>query len=261
MKKVLVSALAGILVVALSAVAFAQQTQVNVYTVSGTISGSSGASSKKPKPISLRFNYTVDEQNDLRPALIRSYKIRFPGLRTNGAFFPRCTASALNNAKTDDGCPRGSKMGEGEILNEAGSPTDKAAKIPPGEPGQKSSCDARVEVYNAGKDRAALWISSGAANGTKCPLTVNEAIAAKYVRRGNDSSLEFDVPDSITTVAGLENSVISVGSSIRRATVRRSGKLRGYYESVGCRGGRGNISVTFVAKTGQSETASKRIRC
>jgi len=43
--------------------------------------------------------------------------------------------------------------------------------------------------------------------------------------------------------------------------VRRGGKLRGYYESIGCRKGQRQISVDFLSEAGQSVTATAQARC
>ena len=62
-------------------------------------------------------------------------------------------------------------------------------------------------------------------------------------------------------IGGLDNAVVQVQSSIKKLTVRKGGKLRGYYESVACKGKQRPISVDFLSEAGQSVTQSSNARC
>jgi hypothetical protein len=62
-------------------------------------------------------------------------------------------------------------------------------------------------------------------------------------------------------IGGLDNSVVQVQSSIKKLTVRKGGKLRGYYESVGCKGKQRPIAVDFLSEAGESKTATANLAC
>jgi hypothetical protein len=245
----------AVVVLACAATAFAQQ--VNTYTVTGKTTPAKAGSKKKPIPISLNFDYTVGEESGQRPSPVKRYTIGFYGVQSNGGLFPKCTAAQLNAAQSDSGCPRGSLVGTGTVINETGAsnnPTDKSI-----------ACNLNLKVYNAGQGRAALWLQGGPTQivrGKPCVIAINQAIDARYVRHPGGTALQFEVPANLLhPVGGLDNAVVRVESTIKRMTVRRGGKLRGYYESIGCRKGQRQISVDFLSEAGQSVTATAQARC
>ncbi|MBX5442717.1 MAG: hypothetical protein IRZ32_14475 [Solirubrobacteraceae bacterium] len=143
------------------------------------------------------------------------------------------------------------------MINETGASSDPADK--------SIACNLNLRVYNAGQDRAALWLQGGptqVVRGKPCVIQINQAIDARYVSHPGGTALQFEVPANLLhPVGGLDNAVVRVESTIRRLTVRRGGRLRGYYESIGCRSRQRPISVDFLSEAGQSETATAQARC
>jgi hypothetical protein len=244
-------AVAAMLLLGLAAVAYAQ-TQVNTYTVTGSVKPAKAGTSKKPVAIGLSFGYEVGEASGLRPTPVKNYSIRFDGLKTNGALFPKCSVATLEE-RGPDACPAGSQVGSGFIRNATGASANPADK--------SIVCNAAVTVWNSGKDRGALYIKGSPSSTdprTRCAIELASPIATKFVKRGSATALEFDVPQSLLhPLSTLDNAVEEV-TSIK--LVKRKG--RGYFESVGgCKGGKRKISVVFTPERGEAKTASSTARC
>jgi hypothetical protein len=246
-------ALTGLL--AVTAIAFA--TQVNTYTVTGGVSPTKVGTKTHPIPVSLNFNYTVGEQSGQRPALIDRYDIFFENGQVNTNFFPKCTAAKIDAAQSDAGCPSGSLMGKGNVENATGATNNE---------GDRSlSCHLDLKIYNAGNAHAALYLH-GEQNpdpAKNCPLALDKAINAKFVKRTTGTSLVFTVDQTLLHPApGFDNAVVQVKSNIRRAVKTVKGKKRGFFESAGkCRHGKSAIKVKFHQVNGASATGTSRTKC
>jgi hypothetical protein len=254
MKKLAIFA-ATALVMALAAVAYAQVT--NTYDVDGSTSPSKPGTKSKPIPVSVKFNYAVGTVSGARPSPIKKYSIRFAGLIVNTNFFPKCSASTLEN-QGPKGCPKGSSMGKGFIENATG------AKDNPND--QSVQCNASVEVFNSGDNKGALYVA-GSPNSsdprTKCAIELAAPIPTRYIRRAGATALEFEVPPSLLhPLPTLNNAVKKVSSTIRKATVKRAGKTRGYYEAQGgCKRGKRAITVVFTPEEGPTATEQHLAKC
>ncbi len=252
-------ALGAVAVAALVVAAVAYGAQVNTYTVNGSVSPTKPGTAKKPVPIELKFDYTVGEQTGQRPSPVKTYSIAFYGGRTNGALFPKCTAAQLNAAQSDSGCPKGSAVGTGVIINAAGATADAADK--------SIACNLNLTLYNSGQDKAALWLKGGPSTivqGSPCVIAISQAIDAKYVSAfgGKGVALQFDVPANLLhPIGGLDNAVTQVTSTVKKLTARKNGVTHGYYESTGCQGSKRPITVTFVSEAGQTATATDDAGC
>ena len=247
-------AITAMLVLGMAAVAYAQQ-QVNTYTVSGSTSPTRAGSKAKPVPVSVKFGFTVGEQSNQRPSPIQKYSIRFAGLAVNTNFFPRCSSG---NAPDD--CPARSIVGTGFITNATGASNNKADK--------SIACNAKLSVINNGSNRATIFVE-GSPQATnpreRCAIELSSPIPARFIRAsgGAATSLEFTVPDSLLhPLPTLDNAVTSVTSTIKRLSVRRGGRARGFFESVGgCVNRRRNITVTFTPETGTAARAQRLAAC
>jgi hypothetical protein len=240
----------------LSAVAFAAQ--VNTYTVTASTSPTRAGSHRNPVPVQLSFNYTVGEASGQRPALIDKYDINFGGIVVNTTKFPGCSAATINSTQSDAACPKGSLMGTGNVENQTGSS---------GDPSQHSiTCHLDLKVYNSGHGHAALYLH-GAPNSAdpakSCPLAVDQAIDATFVKKTTGSSLVFSVDNTLLhPIAGFDNAVVQVKSTINRVTKRVKGKKIGFFQSEGgCRKGKRAVKVTFHQTDGSSQTKSAKAKC
>jgi hypothetical protein len=247
---VLASALGAVLVVA--AVAFAQQT--NQYSVTGSVSPNVKGSKAKPVPVSVKFDYSVTEASGLKPAPVKSYKIAFTGLRTNGALFPTCTVSKISGAgNSDSACPKKALVGTGTIDSFVYQTAD-----PSGAGG--FPCPKKTNLWNAGKDKMIIFIFG---DPSQCGgVGALPPIEAKFVNAGASQALVFDVPPTILhAIAGLSVAVNKVTSTVKKMTVKKKGKKRGYFEAVGCPGGKRTVTVTFTPEVGSPATATKSQSC
>jgi len=244
----------GLLIVA--AVAFAAQ--VNTYTVTASTSPTKAGTTKKPVPIKLNFNYTVGEASGQRPALINKYDINFGGVAENSAKFPACPAATINSTQSDAACPKGSLMGTGNVENQTGSSSD---------PSQHSiTCHLDLKYYNGGKHHATLYLH-GAPNSAdpskSCPLAVDRAIDATYVKKTSGVSLVFTVDNTLLhPIMGFDNAVVQVQSVVNRVTKKVHGKTIGYFQSIGgCKHGKRTVKVTFSQTDGSSQTKATTTKC
>ena len=240
-------------VLVLAAIAFAQQQ--NQYSVTAGVTPPAKGSKAKPVPVGVKFNYTVTEATGKKPAPVKGYKIAFTGLTTNGAFFPTCSSSKISGAgNNDSGCPAKAKVGSGTLDSFVYQTAD-----PSGAGG--FPCPKKINLWNAGKNKLVIFIFGDPA---QCGgVGALPPIDAKYVNTGGGAqALQFDVPPTVLhPIAGLSVAVNSVQSSVKKLTVKKSGKKRGYFEAIGCPGGKRTVTVTFTPETGSPGTAKASQSC
>ena len=278
MRKPRITALvAAVMAVAVAAVAFAAQD--NVYTVTASTSPTLAGTAKKPVPIQVKFNYTVDEATGKRPAAIKKYSIFFKGLQTNtNVYKSTCSADQINATgdpaqidpkgpgDADDqaaACPSGSQVGAGYVRATVGATSN--------EEDQSLNCYQYLKLYNGGSGKLTLFLyayrnptGQPAVAGDKyCVINFGKAIAAKYVKKNGGSAVEFDVPSTVLhNVPGTTTAVKVVESTIFKKTRKINGKTRGYYESIGgCKNKKREVSVTFTPEVGAAEVKKPTAAC
>jgi len=260
LRKLIMLSVAGLL--AFATVAFALQE--NEYLVSGSVSPTNSGTAKAPKPSSLKFGFTVAEKDGKRPGLIKKYNIKFAGMQVNTNFFKGCSAAKLDQDQTDANCPKGSLMGTGNVENEAGQTSDESNR--------SLKCHLDLKLYNSRNNKAAIYLVGGPNDprgpDKSCPLTINKAIDANFVRTRNggvvSTSLVFTVDETLLHPApGFDNAVVNVNTSVRKATVRKNGRTRGWFESVGaCLNNKRAITVSFTPENGSpAQKAQKLTPC
>src|SRR3954468_21323316 len=250
MRRVVLLAVAAVL--GITAIAYAQ-TQQNTYKVQGSAAptGKPGKKSK-PTPVGVKFSYQVDEANGLQPSAIDQYKISFYGVRAvNGDRFPKCTADQISQAgNSDTVCPKGSLVGTGTIDNFVWADSDPSGK------NGGFPCAKKLNVYNSGKGKGALFVYG---DPNQCGgVGALPAFPISYVTGdGGGTALQFTVPKTVLhPIAGLSVAVRAVSSTIKKLTVKKSGKVYSYYESVKCSGKARPVKVTFHTEAGQTSDAS-----
>jgi len=243
----------------------AAETQVNKYTVDGSIKGGKGATAKKPKPIQLKFSYTVDEEHGFRPSVITKYSIFFGNGQVNTTAFPGCAASIVSpTGAGPDACPKKSIMGSGFVHNATGA-TDDPTERNPG-----LLCNLKLTLVNSTKkDHFWLYLFGKKDNPdieARCALPVNQAIDAKFTKTKKSgvkgTALAFSVPDLLVhPINGLDNSVILVGSTINKATAKQGKKTVGFFEATACPK-KSPISVDFTQEAGGLiQTVKNTVKC
>jgi len=249
-KKLLLAASASVLMaLTMTSIASAAPAQVNKYGVTGTITGGKKATKKAPKPIQLKFAYTVDEESGFRPSVVTKYSINFGGLQVNTSAFPGCAASVVSpTGPGPSSCPKKSLVGTGTVHNATGSSDDPTERNP------GLLCNLRLTTVNSTKKNHMWLYLFGQKDNpdieARCALPVNQAIDATFKKTKTGTSLTFGVPDLLLhPINGLDNSVILVGSTIKKVTAKKGGKTLGYFESTGCNA-KTNIFVDFTQEVG-----------
>lgn len=258
MRKLWVVGAAAMLVLALAAIAIAQEAVTNTYTVEGGTAPTKAGTKKKPIPIAINFDYQVGEEGNRRPSPVKRYSIKFAGTQVNNNVVPGCSKATIEKPGGPDNCKPKSIVGSGFIVNATGNRADPNDQSLP--------CNASVTVVNQGARKAWIYVE-GSPNSTdprtRCVIELAQAIDANFVRTGNDTALQFTVPDNLLHPAPtLSNAVKQVTSNIKRVTKRIRGKNRGYFEAIGgCKNGKRFITVTFTPEEGTQQTAQFGAKC
>jgi hypothetical protein len=239
LRKVSIVVAAAAALLCFAAVALAQ---TNTYTVSGKIA--SGGSKKKPKPVGVQFGYTVGTAEGTLASPVKTYKIHLDGVKGNADFVSKkCAASKLNAMSTPDAssCPSASKVGSGSVealVGTAGTPVTA----------DTIKCHLDLSIYAGTKKSLTLFLKGQMPT---CITNVNQAIDAKLTTDSTGGNLTFTVPDTLLHQVGLDISVTSV-----KSTIKKLGKgTKGLFTSTGCKGTR-DVEVTFTAETGQTAKQS-----
>jgi hypothetical protein len=275
-------AVAGGVVLAIAVAGIASA--VNTYDVHLANSKAKKGSVAKPAPAQLRFGYRVGDTENLRPQVIREYRIAAEGLQSFPDARPTCTFDQATDPTVTDpdnisaACKR-AKVGSGTIHNEAGAPDNPG--VPGNEREQKLPCDVQLTLFNIStgdvdreppkNDRQirrrggiAIRIDTYEPEGSRCPIPVHEALAAPFydvkIQGVSTAELRFRVPDTLAHPGGLDNAVKEVESTVQRklGMVRIRGKRRrvGFYSSVGRKGRTRTVRVTFIDESGVKKTAT-----
>lgn len=245
----------------MTSIASAAPAQVNKYGVTGTITGGKKATKKAPKPIQLKFAYTVDEESGFRPSVVTKYSINFGGLQVNTSAFPGCAASVVSpTGAGPDACPKKSLVGTGTVHNATGSSDDPTERNP------GLLCNLRLTTVNSTKKNHMWLYLFGKKDNpdieARCALPVNQAIDATFKKTKTGTSLTFGVPDLLLhPINGLDNSVILVGSTIDKATAKKGKKKVGFFEATACPK-KSPISVDFTQEAGGLiQTVKNTVKC
>jgi hypothetical protein len=283
MRKITMLAIALVAIFGVVAVAEAS----NTYTVTdATVTPSKAGTAKKPKPVTIKFGYSVGETAGNRPSVTTDYEIAFgKQIKSQRKYFKGknvCTiAQAGYTSGTAPACPATSKAGQGTINNLAGVQTDPTSKI---------QCDLGLTLY-VGDGKAVpaanndgipvkndLVIAIKNRPPLVCPLSVDAALPAGFVVTSNGTALKFHVKKIPFQQPnpGLDNSVVHVDSTVGK-TVKVRTKVgvnkrthkpifknvsRGLFESVGCKSKQHAVNVKFTpAGGGAALTAFKPAPC
>jgi hypothetical protein len=174
----------------------------------------------------------------------------FGGMAANGKAFAICSASSINAKQSPEACPAASRVGTGTVNTLSGAADN---------PGDISvPCNLNLTIYNAGAGKAALWLNGGpTVSGAPCPITIAQAIDAKFVKAGNGTALQFDIPANLRhPITGLNNGI----SQIKASILKKTSKGKGYFVSTACKGSR-PITLTLTSETGATSTSTGNAKC
>jgi hypothetical protein len=265
------TAIAGAVVLAIAVAGIAGA--VNTYEIHLANSKAKGkGSTARPSPARLQFGYRVGDTENLRPQVVREYRIAAEGLQSFPKARPKCTFEQAGDPNVTDpsdlspACRR-AIVGGGTIENEAGAPNDRT---------QKLACNVTLTLINisTGDPRDPKTVRQVRRRGgmairidgdpPACPIPAYYALAAPFydvkIQGISTAELRFRVPDPLAHPGGLDNAVKEVTTTVQRKTgrVRIRGNRRtvGFYSSVGRKGRTRTVRVTFIDESGVKETAT-----
>ncbi len=273
MRKLWIAVLAIAAVFAMASVAVA----TNVYQVhlgSTTVKGK--GTKAKPIPTGLKFGFKVEDSDSTKRAtVIEQYAIGSEGLVTNPKLFPKCNFTELDDATVPAKCAK-AQVGSGLVKNAAGPST-------PGPGGERAlsdstPCNLRLRLYNDGDGMTLRLDSDGKpippsfeSDEVGCALPIATAINGKFVKRKiggvTSSDFVFSVPENLKhPLSGVDNSVRRSDNLLKLKSKRVRGKKRGFYEKIGCKGGKRLVRATFITEATSTQsslkfTATKQSRC
>jgi hypothetical protein len=273
MRKLWIAVLAVIAVFAVASVAVA----TNVYEVhlgSTTVRGK--GSKATPIPTGLKFGFKVEDSDPTkRGTVIERYAIGSEGLVTNPKLFPKCSFTDLDDATVPSKCTK-ALVGSGLVKNAAGP----SVPGPGGERALSDStpCNLRLRLYNDGDGMTLRLDSDGKpippsfeSDQVGCALPIATAINGKFVKRTigglTSSDFVFSVPQNLKhPLSGIDNSVRRSDNLIQLKKKLVKGKKRGFYEKIGCKGGKRLVRATFITEqtatqAPQKFTATKQSKC
>lgn len=249
MRKMRLLAVAVIAAFGITAVAYAQSSG-NTYEVDGT-TNIRGGTTKKPKPAGLSFTFSLAANGNV-PQVVKTYEIKVEGGKVNTDILPACTPAKMDAAQSDSGCPSKAKIGTGELTALVGtSGTPESSATP---------CTLPFQIYNAGHNKAALWIKAGP---PQCIAAVAQSVPATWTKSGTTAGLKFTVPDGLRHQLGLDLPVVKASATLKKITGKlgkgKKAKKVGYLESTGCKDKKRDFSVVFTTEDGQSQTVRKTL--
>jgi hypothetical protein len=237
---------------------------VNTYVISvGKTTPDKPGSVSKPSPAKVDFGYKVGDSESLRPSVINQYYIAAEGIKYFPQAAAKCTFAQADETPAVNAKCKKAIVGKGSIANAFGPSNDRTAKAP---------CDVKLTLVNISNGKGvtkkrggiAIRIDTGPPD---CALDIHGALPAPIYDVKLDgipsSEYRFKVPDNLVHPApGVDNSVIDVISHIPKKvkTVKIKGKSTkvSFASSVGRKGKKRTLRVTFVSEDGHKETAIKQ---
>jgi hypothetical protein len=261
MRKLLLAVTLGV-VAALAVAGIASA--VNTYVISvGKTTPDKPGSVSKPSPAKVDFGYKVGDSESLRPSVINQYYIAAEGIKYFPQAAAKCTFAQADETPAVNAKCKKAIVGKGSIANAFGPSNDRTVKAP---------CDVKLTLINISNGKGvtkkrggiAIRIDTGPPD---CALDIHGALPAPIYDVKLDgipsSEYRFKVPDNLVHPApGVDNSVIDVISHIPKKvkTVKIKGKSTkvSFASSVGRKGKKRTLRVTFVSEDGHKETAIKQ---
>jgi hypothetical protein len=198
MRKFLIPAVGALALIAVEvAPTIAQDSPQTALTVSPTVSPNKAGTKKKPQGVKLKVKLHWETPGDGEKPVVQSSDVLFPkGSLYNGAKYPKCTESKLNNGGLA-ACPKGSIMGTGT----GDAFADTVITHP------------AITVVNGGADKVFLWTI------LTNPARVQKAVPGTITKQTGQWAykLHLTVPTALQIVAG-------VPIALRDLTVTAGGK-------------------------------------
>jgi hypothetical protein len=194
-RKILGGALVGALLLAVPGTAMADS--ADTLMTLGFKTSQKAGTAKKPRPVKMSLRIEQSTRSGTgQPSSSAALNITLPKqFRFTGKTWPkklRCDPVKANQAKSDNVCPKGSKIGTGHVTATAG------------DGGITSEIDVRAYVTKTGD--LGLWLD------TTRPLPIHEMLIGK-VSRGR--TIKVAIPSNIQQpLVGVKSAIRSLGFSL-----------------------------------------------
>ena len=229
----------------------------NEYDVRASTSPTKSGTTKKPAPVGVNLGFTIRDTEGGRPLSLERFTALFEGVAINTNAFAKCSATSIEQAKSDRGCPSGSLVASGFARNVAGDRSNrKDASI---------RCYLTLKLYNSGNNKMALFVR-GDPNQTgdkACPIDLATAIPISVIRSARGTSLRLSIPETLKhPLATLTNALVEVDLKVKRMTKKVKGRNVGLFETTGrCVRGKRAVTITFNNEGGDTAVQSTRAAC
>jgi hypothetical protein len=248
-------------VMGLAAAGIADATTVNTYAASYSFSGGKGTASK---PAKLSFKQTITVTPGTagdRAGILHSITTKIDDVKVDVKGFPTCSASKINAAQDDTGCPKQALVASGYINASLGSPSNPAASA-------GAACDPDLDVWNGGSGKLVFFfVEQGAHQCLGGALHTGQVgpWTGSYKQAGSNLDVTIPVPNTVDYPLGLNGG--QVGSLSKEYLDWKSQSMNGNYdiETLGCSGQRAyTFGFSATALTGgaaQSASTSGKASC
>ncbi len=241
---VLTTALA---VLAAAASAFAATGGFNTYAASLKFSPNKAGSAKAPAAIAFTEKYTANGTNGNRTAPLTDIKTTLYGVVASGKGFPTCTATQINTAHSDAGCPKGAMVATGAITAILGPIADPSTSDP-----NLIPCNPVLHAWNGGGNQIVFFFVDQAPSHTCGPIQTGAvpAFVGTVKKVGKNLVQDTPIPAYVSfPIPGVEGSLTSETLHYLKVTRKAKGKTVAYNSSVACKKGKRPYSVTFTAES------------
>jgi hypothetical protein len=247
----------------------------NVYTMHAKVTPAKSGTRRHPKSIGTHVDWTITTTpKGRRPNIVKTYDITVQGIRENTNDFKACGSARLNDpSEGPTTCPRGSQIGKGFFIVQAGKPGDQTSI--------QLTCRAELSIYNASNHKLAYYVYKGSqmpGQPQPCPLPRNEAFNATLTPTGLGLKETFTVPNDLRHVTigsppyavDFDVADFKASGDIPSKTttlVHKRGKHTiktkvGLFESISCpHNHQRQVLVKFTLENGHSHTSSRLVSC
>jgi hypothetical protein len=260
MRRVLL--IATLVALGLAGTAYAATVVTNVYLIKATNTPLKSGTKAHPKPAGVTITYTVHTTpKGERPNATKQLIVSIAGVQAHPNAFPTCSTSTLNS-KGPSACPKGSLVGTGFNIFEAG-PANKQS-------GPQVTCRVELNVYNGGGNSVTYYGFVNPANKNECPSSGAFAVkpiafAAHLKEAGTTLIQTLNVPFSVRhpgNNTALDAAIIDSHVTIKVLSRKIKGKTVGYGESIACPANhKRHFSIKFTLENGRSQTATANTAC
>ena len=190
---------------------------------------------KRPRSVNMNIAMTQSTRSGTgKPATSTDLNITLPAqFRFNGKIWPkrlRCNPRKANQRRSNSVCPRGSKIGEGDVTAVGGQDGSIVEEL-------------SVTAYVTTGGDLGLWLRATA------PVPISEMLVGE-VSRGR--KVEVAIPNNIQEpVPGVPTAITKLDFGLNKKA-RVNGRSRGVVESTGCKRRRWTLAFQNVYRHGST---------